>query len=49
MSAQLIDSLSCYPFQVEFPFDQAVMANCWDNCPQKNVASKEAVEQLSPG
>ena len=34
MSAQLIDCLSCYPFQVEFPSDQAVMANCQADCPQ---------------
>ena len=27
-SSQLIDCLSCYPFHVEFPSDQAVMANC---------------------
>ena len=49
MSAQLIDCLSCYPFQVEFPSDQAVMANCWADCPPNNVASQEAVGWLSPG
>ena len=49
MSAQLIDCLSCYPFQVEFPSNQAVMANCQADCPQNNVASQEAVAQFSPG
>ena len=48
-SAQLIDCLSCYPFQVEFPSNQAVMANCWADCPPNNVASQEAVGWFSPG
>ena len=48
-SAQLIDCLSCYPFQVEFPSDQAVMVNCWAHCPPNNVASQEAVGWFSPG
>ena len=48
-SAQLIDCLSCYPFQVEFPSDQAVMVNCQADCPPNNVSSQEAVGRLSPG
>ena len=49
MSAQLIDCLSCYPFQVEFPSDQAVMANCRADCPPNSVASQDAVGQFSSG
>ena len=48
-SAQLVDCLSCYPFQVEFPSDQAVMANCRADCPPNNVASQEAEGRISPG
>ena len=49
-SSQLIDCLSCYcPFHVEFPSDQAVMANCWAKCPPHHVASQEALGQISPG
>ena len=48
-SPQLIDFLCCYPFQVEFPSDQVVMANCWADCPPNNVASQEAVGRFSPG
>ena len=49
MSAQLIDCLSCYPFQVEFPSDQVVMVNCQADCPPNHVASQEAVGRFSPG
>ena len=49
MSAQLVDCLSCYPFQVEFPSVQVVMANCWAECPPNHVASQEAIGQFSPG
>ena len=48
-SAQLVDCLSCYPFQVEFPSDQAVMVNCWADCPPNHVASQEAIGRFSPG
>ena len=51
-SAQLIDCLSCYPFQLEFPSNQAVMVNCRADCPPpppNNVASQEAVGWFSPG
>ena len=48
-SSQLIDCLSCYPFHVEFPSDQAVMANCRAECPPHHVASQEALGQISPG
>ena len=48
-SAQLIDCLSCYPFQVEFPSDEVAMANCQADCPPNDVASQEAVGWLSPG
>ena len=48
-SAQLIDCLSRYPFQVEFPSDEAVVANCRADCPPNHVASQEAVGQFSPG
>ena len=49
MYAQLIDCLSCYPFHVEFPSDQAVMVNCQADCPPNKVASQEAIGQFSPG
>ena len=48
-SAQLIDCLSSYPFQVEFPSDQVVVANCWAACPPTHVASQETVGRFSPG
>ena len=49
MSAQLIDCLSCFPFQVEFPSDQVVMANCQADSPPNNVAGQEAIGWFSPG
>ena len=48
-SAQLIDCLSCYPFQVEFPSDQMVMANFQTDYPPNKVASQEAIGRFSPG
>ena len=48
-SAQLVDCLSCYTFQVEFPTDQMVVANCRSDCPPNQVASQEAIGQTSPG
>ena len=48
-SAQLIDCLTCYPFQVEFPSNHLVMATCQADCPPNHVASQEAVGQFSPG
>ena len=48
-SAQLIDCLSCYPFHVEFPSDQVVVASCRTACPPTHVASQEAVGRFSPG
>ena len=49
MSAELLDCVSCFPFQVEFHSDQVVMANCLADCPPKNVAGQEAVGWFSPG
>ena len=49
MSAHLIDCLSCYPFHVEFPSNQMVMANCRADCPPNHVASQEAIGWFSPG
>ena len=48
-SAQLVDCLSCYPFQVEFPCDQVVVVNCQADWPPNHVAGQEAVGQFSPG
>ena len=48
-SAQLIDFLSCYPFQVEFPSDPVAMANCWAAWSPNHVASQEAIKWFSPG
>ena len=48
-STQLIDCLSCYPFHMEFPSNQMVMANCQADGPPTHVASQEAVGRFSPG
>ena len=42
-SSHLVDCLSCYPLQVEFPTDQVVVANSWAECPPNQVASQEAI------
>ena len=49
MSDQLIDCLSCYPFQVELPSDQVVKAKSWADSPPTHVASQEAIVRFSPG
>ena len=48
-SAQLVDCLSCYPFHVEFPSDQVVMAKSQAEGPPNHVASQEAIGWFSPG